>query len=116
MRKKYIFNNKFLTVIFTQNLEGLRTIYGKFRHLGKENLCLAKFESSRSVFTFEEGLKELLEYIEKIEDIQHPEYYQMVKLASEAQMTVLNEELQGEAFYNSLSFEEFLLFIVNLSL
>ena len=40
----------------------------------------------------------------------------MVKLASEAQMTVLNEELQGEAAYNSLSFEEFLLFTVNLSL
>jgi len=30
-------------------------------------------------------------------------------------MTVLNEELQGYQFYKSLTFEEFLLFIVNCS-
>lgn len=40
----------------------------------------------------------------------------MVKLASETQMTVLNEEIQGQEFYKSLTFEEFLLFIVNCAL
>ena len=31
-------------------------------------------------------------------------------------MTVMNEELQGHQFYKSLTFEEFLLFIVNCAL